>query len=747
MSAPPPAPPGPGTWKDALLTSGSEALLGAVRNYIGPVRTPFDKRDLAGKLEAFLRRAETQESLIALLDGLDVRLVGTALLLGPAPEHLLKGLFEGELPLFDLGVRIANLYDRLILFRYQEGGKRLVAVNPLLAERLAQVALGADALFGPPKEGRGSGRAEGGGGSEEPADVAAGPPAPGRGEASSGAVCDAESALGFFLFLFHAQGAVRKGGGLTKKAVERAAALLPDLAAAPERLDALLDALTACGVLAFDGEERRPDRRSFEALLSLWGEDLPFFLAACLAAARRGQAGRAPAGGGSAREDSQAEAESVRFEESAADSRIEAEAALAAAALREPPGGPGFVFSRGGLERWLGIASLRSGPGLDSAGWVQALGALGIAAAGGGGLVLSLRPRGPAAAASPGRLVAEGAHALHLMPEASLEERLFVGCVARPVSFGTVWSFEVERDSVRRAFASGLDAKGIAARLELMSGAGLPQSLAFSLSAWEEEYRSLRLYRGVVLAADERLRAVIERSRALDGLVAEVLAPGVYFLSSPNPEAAAAALARAGLEASPRIAAAGGGAGAGAGAASEEPGLFDEARQGAPAGAFMSRVGELRALVSRPGGAFDPASRLGELRAALERALREGRRSAADGKEFAERIERRIILTERQIAEADPRSERLEAVGLDYLGKVRVIERALRSSGDRLELLYRLPGAEPVRALLRPVKLDKNEKGLVLEAEDLATGGPARIPLGAVSTVRRVRATLFGEDT
>ena len=77
---------------------------------------------------------------------------------------------------------------------------------------------------------------------------------------------------------------------------------------------------------------------------------------------------------------------------------------------------------------------------------------------------------------------------------------------------------------------------------------------------------------------------------------------------------------------------------------------------------------------------------------------------------------------------------------------MRVVERALRAAGDRLEVLYRLPGEEPVRALLRPVRLDKNEKGLVLEAEDLGTGGPARVPLGAVSTVRRLRASLFGEE-
>jgi hypothetical protein len=116
-------------------------------------------------------------------------------------------------------------------------------------------------------------------------------------------------------------------------------------------------------------------------------------------------------------------------------------------------------------------------------------------------------------------------------------------------------------------------------------------------------------------------------------------------------------------------------------------------------------------------------------------------------KELSERIERRLILTPEQLVSAEARPERVEASGLDYLGKVHIVERALRTSGDRLEVLYRLPGEDPVRALLRPVRLEKTEKGLVLEAENLGTGGPARVPLGAVSSVRRMRASLFGEDS
>jgi len=114
---------------------------------------------------------------------------------------------------------------------------------------------------------------------------------------------------------------------------------------------------------------------------------------------------------------------------------------------------------------------------------------------------------------------------------------------------------------------------------------------------------------------------------------------------------------------------------------------------------------------------------------------------------MADRIERRLILTPRQLEIAEVKPERMEATGLDYLGKVRIVERALRSQGDRLEILYRLPGEEPSRVLVRPVRLEKAEKGLILEAEDLGSGGPIRIPLGAASSVRRMRASLFGEES
>ena len=693
-------------WSDALLTSGTEALLGAIRNYIGPIKTPYDKRDLVSRLEAFLRRAETKETILALLDSLDARILGSSLLLGPVSEQALKDLFIGELPLFELGVRISNLLDRLLLFRYQSGGRRLVAVNPLLEEELRARALDPALFFGPRDE----------------ASVPS-------GELFAAAV-DARSAIALFTFLFHTPVAMRKGGGLTKRAAERAAALLPELAAAPgDRLGALARSLAASGSLSPREEERAPDREAFSRLVAAWGEDLPYYLAASLAVedleggAPGAEDREAFSGGGGGAADSLA-------------------MVLVSAMLALPER---LALPRASLMRWLRIVARLSGLALDPGAALAPLEEFGLLAACDGG-VARMSPARAVCGAAPGLgiLVAEGSHALHLMPEGSLDDRLFVGCVARPVAVGTVWSFEVERETVRRAFGAGLSAQAIALRLESLSASSLPQSFAFSLGAWEEEYRSLRLYRGFVLAADERQRLAIERSVALGRIVAEKLAPGVYFLSVSGPDEALAALAAAGLESPPLIQA---GPRRGARKGSPPPASAPEAAFGGAAPSARQWIDALRDLAGpggfSPGGpGLDPEPRLAALRAALA----VSQRSEDERRELADRIERRLVLTERQIAQSDPRTERLEAGGLDYLGKVRVVERALRSPGDRLEVLYRLPGEEPVRALLRPVRLDKNEKGLVLEAEDLGTGGPARVPLGALSTVRRVRASLFGED-
>ncbi len=761
-------------WSSALLAADTELLLGAARNYLGPVKTPYDKREIVERLTAFLRRPDVRQAILSLLDALDARILGSFFILGPLPEVEIRSLFEGELPLFDLGIRLANLQDRLLLFRFELGGRRLLAPNPVLADVLQEIILDPVSIFGvPPPVGAPAGEAGSPDKGESSHVISSGPhEAPSLLVSAApppSAPVTAKDVVALFTFLFHAPTGLRKSGALTKKSLERAEDLLPDAARLPaDRLPALLRAFDSCGFLGAGRENREPDLPAFSAALAAWGETFPAWLAATFAT-----------GPGS-----------VEDGVLGSHGPVVEMAAAAAAALGAAP--EGFPFSRGGLNRWLEIALRRARRATESGAserrdLVDALLALGIVVESDGAFLVRApwkRPEAVSAMPVDGQavsnLVAEGSHALHLLPEASLEERLLVGMLARPTSFATVWSFEVDRESARRAFAAGLGADDAIARLAACAGRSLPQSLTFSLKAWEDEYRSLRLYRGFVLVADERLRHVVEHSKALAPRIAERLGPGVYVLAASSPEEVAEVLEEAGLEAPPEIhhgSAARLSVGgrqtqlfpepATAGGPGEAVDALDDSLRARVASRAAAAVAPLAGLKLREVPALDPRPRIGSLLDSLESSFfgvgeasllpqaasvtTEPKptplRGSAELRELADRIERRLILTPRQLATAEVRPERLEATGLDYLGKVRIVERSLRGQGDRLELLYRLPGAEPKRIFARPVRLEKTEKGLVLEAEDLGTGEPVRVSLGAVSSVRRMRASLFGEDT
>ncbi len=825
-------------WHDALLSSDTETFLAAARNYLGPIKTPYDKRAIVERLSSFFRKPEVKEAILNLLDELDAHILGVILIVGPLSEAKLRQLFVGELPLFDLGIRIANLFDRFLIFRFEKAGQRLIGVNPLIAADLETVVLSAPLLFGHASAAKRSGADSGTLESAGSAHVAA------VGHASNDPhlkmpaaeqeqeICDARAVVAFFVFLMHNPGALRKDGGLTKRASGRAALILP--IKDPERGVNLLRALEAAGFIGSADDGRTPALAEFRAALRRWGDALPVFLALRLARVEHDAEaeGQRSQGAGVA-----AEAAADQAAENGRESALDAEV-LGAALVAAPRG---LVFSRGGLGRWLGMTSLRARrslyrvPGayaspheddfrydprgiisaleklgivrnLDSAagetsiqdrlviseeslrGWPEALSALKNgtgteAAESAEAMDADAALKGPLSAGrqedqrGPERpiLVAEGSHALHLLPEAGLEDRLFVGSVARPTSFGEVWSCEVDRESAHLAFSFAINADDIIRRLETLCQRPLPQSLSFSLHAWEEEYRSLRLYRGYILVADERRRPVIENSRVLAPYIAERLGPGIYVLAVSGSEEAAELMEAAGLESPPET----------------HYGRVHGGRQDSPEGhsedtalnpqepllqgnrgraiqealepfARLSKSIEagtpLAGLRSGSSPSLDPSQRIVELKKSLEKIAtgvesaapssqpHEMHRSPSDVKELSERIERRLILTPEQLGTAEARSERMEASGLDFNVKVHLIERALRTSGDRLEVLYRLQDGDPVRALLRPVSLEKTEKGPVLEAENLATGSPVSVPLSRVSSVRRMRASLFGEE-
>jgi hypothetical protein len=102
-----------------------------------------------------------------------------------------------------------------------------------------------------------------------------------------------------------------------------------------------------------------------------------------------------------------------------------------------------------------------------------------------------------------------------------------------------------------------------------------------------------------------------------------------------------------------------------------------------------------------------------------------------------------VVLSESQLVGAAVRYEKLEAKGLDNVGKVRVAEQAI-SAGSLLELFWRGPKGEPNRAR-EPRRPGKKRRGGGAGPGSGAAGRTLRVAVGRISVIRRIKRSIFGE--
>jgi hypothetical protein len=138
--------------------------------------------------------------------------------------------------------------------------------------------------------------------------------------------------------------------------------------------------------------------------------------------------------------------------------------------------------------------------------------------------------------------------------------------------------------------------------------------------------------------------------------------------------------------------------------------------------------------------------------------------SKEEREELEARIDRRLILSEAQLSGASVRYEKMEARGLDYVGKASLARQALAEK-SLLELFLPQGDEEQSRVLGFPVALEKQSGELVLVINPQSTfpqskspenTGKVRtestpvqeninVPLGKISLLRRIKTSIFGD--
>lgn len=238
-------------------------------------------------------------------------------------------------------------------------------------------------------------------------------------------------------------------------------------------------------------------------------------------------------------------------------------------------------------------------------------------------------------------------------------------------ALSTVGQFEISRKSVCSAFDQGYKIEDIFAHLNEYTAYEIPKSLKINIEDWSRSYSSAMLFKGYVLKIDEKNVSLAENNPKISPFIQLKLAEGVYLLNLPVDQSADDFLNNCGLD---------------------FIGSVKTAKQESSALGFPLLNGGKDYFEKRTGTALFSE----EKQLPLEE---EGLRICKEMSEKLEnaeltdqqkeclryRIKRGIIVNSSQLNPGTVRFEILEASGMDYAGKIHLINNAI-SSGNMIEI-------------------------------------------------------------
>ena len=125
-------------WQEAIASLPDKQFFNTMRLYLGEIKTPYNKQRLTQQLAAFIKREENLSSLLTLMDSFDVTIL-TAISLIPNPsQQTLIDFFCTQYSVTDLYAEIINLTERLLIYteKSPDSEKEFTRINPLIRENL-----------------------------------------------------------------------------------------------------------------------------------------------------------------------------------------------------------------------------------------------------------------------------------------------------------------------------------------------------------------------------------------------------------------------------------------------------------------------------------------------------------------------------------------------------------------------------------------------------------------------------------
>ncbi len=638
-------------WQEAFSSLPDKQFFNTVRLYLGEIKTPYNKQRLTEQLAAFIRREENLTSILTLLDLFDVKVLTAISLIPNASQESIADFFRSETSITEIYAEIINLTERLIIYKekapYSE--KEFIKINPLIRENLLPY-LNTKLVFPDFK-----------------ADILS----------VDDVFTLSPNLLAAFITYIRIHGVSCKSDGTIKKNDQKR---LSEIFPGKDKLIQLLMNAFVNLSLVYEDEKANSYTLDYQRTMKFAElSELQQYALLCAAAVSRfskdGLKKEAqllidcltsiPETGypiesilrlaflaGSSAEDGKSDVRKSRFSRILEAARQEAGA--------EPEQNAEL------LDRMLECAI--------EFGLIQKIGKTGdgVELFRSSQDVVSTGSSTGGREALPKVVNIDSTFTVTLMPGLSLKELLPLTDFLFVRKFGVVAEFEITRQSVSEGFDSDLTPEAIFERLENYSYYPVPQNLKINITEWYNSYSSAKLYYGYILKVTESNISFAENNPNIKKYIKEKLADGIYLLNLPAGTEISTFIEESSLDFMGNVKTS---------VTKSEYTGFPLLRSGHKIAVFENKAEAKKTSIA------EADKILKSLKASLKTLSLE----KAQKESLEHRISNRLILSESQLKKASIRTEILEADGMDFSGKVHLIEAAVKEE-DLMEI--QMPAAD-----------------------------------------------------
>lgn len=709
-------------WRESFITLPDSHFFEIIRMYLGEIKSPFNKQKLVEELGSFLRKEDNRRLIISLLSENDVEILAAISAITDCTQEKLASFFNGSFTFTQLYERLLNFEERLLIYRYvdKSTSRQIIDINPMLEETLSPYISIDKVLY--------------------PSPVA-------KVNFDVNTALSPELIASYISFTGKNKDLCKQDGTLKKRAAAEAKKYFGERA---ELLQSLTTAFINLSLFTETPEGFEINQSRLNAFAQL--DDVKQYAFLCVASfghfSRQTLVRRAKLlidtafSTGDAGFDRKVIVRNALLISEKKDSAPGlsaiggggrfAQMMARASAAENNNGDSGEKDSRGEdgasvMDQMFETAVMMGF--FDKKGRTESNENVYVT----GYFLKNRAVQNPNSAGGSKVLSVDAAFNVTLLPGLKLRELMSLVAMMDLKQFDTAAVFEINKKSVMRAFDAGFTKEKILDLLQEYSAYELPQNLVVSVNDWSLTYNSANLYKGFVLQVSGENSRIVENNRAIAPHIVKTLAPGIYILDCIDDQEMKTILESSGLD---------------------FIGKIKDCSRRTESAMFPDFAYQIENTAAASAADSDRNLAAGSLSTDQERndhfekmrAVLESMTMGAEQKDgLLLRIKRKIILNETQLKPETVHFERLEAGGMDFNGKVHIIESAIKNR-DMIEMEYadlRMNEGKPLQIIGQPLSIEKHEYDtimrMIIEPEQIEEN----FSVSRASFVKRVRGSVL----